>query len=78
MTPLSTDDAANLNENYLELVGTTTESNLLAPDSEESLDIYKVRGGKEGYLYTLVPRHTFLNEDGSRITFEAEWIRWSY
>ena len=34
-TPLSTDDAANLNVNDLELVGATSESNLLLPAGNE-------------------------------------------
>ena len=80
LTALSTDDAANLNEKDLELIGATTESNLLAPGSGKSLEIYKLKGGEEGYVYTLQPGGSFRNEDGHTITTiltEAEWLRWS-
>ena len=116
---LSDDEAANLNENDLELAGATNESNLLLPavselrrfivdlnhDSPEltlseikdrveakfqigvdkstvgrtlqGLNIYKLKDGEEGYLYTLEPGQSFLNEDGTTTTFEAEWQRWA-
>ena len=118
LTPLSDDDAAILNEDDLELVGSTTESNLLLPAGSEirrfivdlnhdnpeltlseikdrveakfqigldksmvgrnlrGLNIYKLKDGEVGYLYTLEPGQSFLNEDGTTITFEAEWQRW--
>ena len=117
--PLSTDDAANLNEDDLELVGATTESNLLLPAGSElrrfildlnhdnpeltlseikdrveakfqigldkstvgrtlqGLNIYKLKDGEEGYVYTLAPGQSFRNEDGTTIRFEAEWQRWA-
>ena len=37
LTPLGTGETANLNEVNLELVGATTESNLIAPGSGKSL-----------------------------------------
>ena len=74
---LSDDDIANLDENDLELVGATTESNLLLPGSGESLNIYKLKNGEEGYLYTLEPGRSFLNEDGTTITIAADWTRWA-
>ena len=76
-TPLGTDDAANLNESDLELVGTTTESNILFPGGGESLNIHRLKGGEEGYVYTLEPGRSYRNEDGNAITIEAEWIRWT-
>ena len=121
MTPLSTDEAANLNENDLELVGATTESNLLFPtDNElrrfivdlnhdnpeltlseikdrveakfqigldnstvgrvlqEGLNIYKLKDGKEGYVYTFEPGQSNVNpEDGQIFEFPAVWMRWA-
>jgi hypothetical protein len=75
--PLRTDEAAGINKDDLELVGATTESNILAPGGGESLNIYKLKDGEEGYLYTLEPGRSFENEDGTTITIEAEWIRWT-
>jgi len=119
LTALSDDDAANLNEDELELVGAATESNLLLPTGSElrlfivdlnrdnpeltlseindrvetkfqigldrstvgrtlqGLNIYKLKDGEEGYLYTPEPGQSFLNEDGTTITFEPEWQRWT-
>ena len=80
--PLSTVEAANLNEDDLELVGVTTESNRLAPGSGESLDIYRLKNNEDGYVYTLEPASTYQDEgeDGqtiTTITVEASWLRWS-
>ena len=83
--PLSTDAAANLKEDDLELVGITTESNLLAPGGGESLDIYRLKNDEDGYVYTLEPEHEQSvqdeGEDGHIITIttttiEPEWVRW--
>ena len=41
------------------------------------LNIYKLKGGKEGYLYTSEPGQSSLNEDGTTITVEAEWQLWT-
>ncbi len=120
-TYLSTDEAANLNENDLELVGTTTESNHLLPAGSElrrfivdlnhdnpeltnseikdrveakfqigldnstvgrtlqgGLNIYKLKDGEEGYVYTFEPGQSMVNpEDGQIFEFPAEWIRWA-
>ena len=73
--PLRTDEAASITKDDFELVGSTMESNTLAPG--ESLNIYKLKEGEEGCLYTLEPGHSFQNEDGATITIEAEWIRWT-
>ena len=51
--PLSTDEAANLDEDDLELVGSTTESNLIAPGSGKSLRIYRLKVGEAGTVYML-------------------------
>ena len=76
--PLSEDDAANLNENDLELVGATTESNLLAPSGGKSLDIYPLKDGEEGYVYTFEPGQSHVNpEDGKIFESPAAWIRWA-
>ncbi len=117
---LSTDEAANLNENDLELIGAATESNLLLPagsdirrfivdlshDNPEltfseikerveakfqigldnstvgrtlkGLDIYKLKDGEEGYVYTFTPGHSMVNpEDGQIFEFPPEWMRWA-
>ena len=74
---LSDDDAANLDENDLELVGATTESNKLSPGGGESLKMYRLKDWEEGYVYTVEPGRSFQNEDGNTITIEAEWIRWA-
>ena len=120
-TALSTDEAANLNENDLELVGTSTESNLLLPAGSEirrfivdlnhdnpeitlseikdrveakfqigvdksvvgrvlqrGLNIYKLKDGEEGYVYTFEPGPSQVNpEDGQIIEFPAAWQRWT-
>ena len=60
--PLSTVEAANLNEDELELVGVTTESNRLAPGSGESLDIYRLKKNEDGYVYTLETASSFQDE----------------
>ena len=41
--PLGTDEKANFNEDDLELVGSTVESNVLSPDGGESLKIYRLK-----------------------------------
>ena len=74
---LSREEAANLNENDLELVGSTSESNTLAPGSGQSLNVYRLRGDDEGSVYTLEPGQSFENEDGRTITIEPEWLRWT-
>ena len=83
---LSTDEAANLKEDDLELVGVTTESNLLAQGGGDSLDIYKLKNDEDGYVYTLEPEHEQSvqdeGEDGHTITIttttiEAHWVRWT-
>ena len=73
---LSSAEAANLNEDGLELVGSTTDSNTLPPNSGESLKIYGLKNGEAYQVYTLTPGRSFQNEDGSTITIEPEWIRW--
>ncbi|MCH7593611.1 MAG: hypothetical protein IIB27_03775 [Chloroflexi bacterium] len=80
LTPLGTGETANLNEVNLELVGATTESNLIAPGSGKSLEIYRLKDGEEFYIYTLAPGGSFQIEDGNTVTtetFEAEWMRWT-
>ena len=80
LTFLGTDETANLNEVNLELVGATTESNLIAPGSGKSLEIYRLKDGEEFYIYTLAPGGSFQIEDGNTVTtetFEAEWMRWT-
>ena len=120
-TALSDDEAANLNENNLELVGTATESNLLLPagsdirrfivdlnhDNPEltlseikdrveakfqigvdesailrvlqgGLNIYKLKDGEEGYVYTFTPGQSMVNaEDDQIFEFPAVWMRWA-
>ena len=63
-------------------MGSTIESNLIAPSSGESLKIYRLKSGEAGHVYTLAPGHSFQDEgeDGhtiTTITVEAEWIRWT-
>ena len=80
LTPLGTGETANLNEVNLELVGATTESNLIAPGSGKSLEIYRLKDGEEFYISTLAPGGSFQIEDGNTVTaetFEAEWMRWT-
>jgi hypothetical protein len=74
--PLSTDEATNLDKDDLELVGSITESNILAPGGGERLDVYRLKDSEEGYVYTLEPGQSFQNEDGGTITIEPEWARW--
>ncbi len=74
---LSTDDLANLKEADLEIVGVTTESNLLAPGSGKSLDIYNLKDSESNHVYTLAPGQSFQNEDGTMITWETAWVRWA-
>ena len=120
-TGLSDDDAANLNENDLELVGAATESGLLLPAGSEirrfivdlnhdnpeltlseikdqyeskfqievdisavrrvlqgGLNIYKLKDGEKGYVYTFTPGRSTVNpEDGQIFEFPAVWIRWA-
>ena len=75
---LSNAEAANLNEDGLELVGSTTDSNTLPPNGGESLKIYRLNNGEAYQVYTLIPGRSFQDEeDGSTITIEPEWTRWS-
>ena len=79
---LSSADAAKLNEDELELVGSTNESNTLPPNSGKSLKIYRLKDGDAYQVYTLAPGSSFQDEgrDGSTITtitIEPEWRRWS-
>ena len=74
--PLSTDEAAQFNKNDLELVGSTNESNTLSPGGGESLGIYRLRDGETNHVYTFASGQSFQDEDGTTITFEAEWVRW--
>ncbi len=75
--PLSSDEAAKLNENDLEVVGSTSESNTLPPGGDETLDLYRLKDNEEGYFYTLQPGQSFENEDGRTIMIEPEWVRWT-
>ncbi len=68
-------DNPKFNEDDLELVG-VSESNHLVPGSAAGWDIYRLKGGEEGYVYTFEPGQSFLNEDGRTITIEPEWVRW--
>ena len=70
------DEAAELNENHLELVGSTVESNTLDPNGGESLRVYRLDVSEADHVYTFAPGRSFLNEDGGTIVIEAEWIRW--
>ena len=117
---LSTDEAGNLNENDLELIGAATESNLLLPAGSDirrfivdlshdnpaltlseikdrveakfqigldnstvgrtlqGLNIYELKHGEEGYVYTFTPGHSMVNpEDGQIFEFQPEWMRWA-
>ena len=82
-TALSDDEPADLNENDLELVGATTESNLLLPAGSDIrrfivLNIYKLKDGEEGYVYTFTPGQSMVNpEDGQIFEFPAVWMRWA-
>ena len=71
---LATDDP-KFNEDDLELVG-VSESNQLVPGSATGWDIYGLKGGEEGYVYTFSPGQSFLNEDGRTITIKPKWVRW--
>ncbi len=68
-------DDQKFNEDDLELVG-VSESNRLVPGSAAGWDIYKLKGGEEGYIYTFSPGQSFLNEDGRTITTEPQWVLW--
>ena len=74
--PQGTDEAAKFNEDDLQLVGSTSESNTLSPGGGDSLTIYRLKDGEASQVYTLDAGRTFRNEDGKTITIEAEWIRW--
>ena len=74
---LSSAEAANLNEDGLELVGSTIDSNTLPPNSGESLKIYELKNGEAYQVYTLTPGRGLQNEDGSTTTIKPEWTRWS-
>ena len=81
-------EAAKFNEDDLELVGATTESNLIAPGSGESLKIYVMKG-EAGNVYTLSSDRSVQIEDcppgaldASQCTItmkalEDKWTRWS-
>jgi hypothetical protein len=75
-TSQNTDEAANFSEDELEVIGETSESNLLFPGRGETLDIYKLNDGEDGFVYTLESGTNFENEDGDTVTIEAEWVRW--
>ncbi len=68
-------DNPRFNEDGLELVG-VSKSNRLVPGSAAGWDIYKLKGGEAGYIYTFSPDQSFLNEDGRTITIEPKWVRW--
>ena len=68
-------DDPRFNEDDLELVS-VSESNRLVPGSAAGWDIYRLKGGEEGYVYTVSPGQSFLNEDGRTITTEPQWVRW--
>ncbi len=68
-------DDPKFNEDDLELVG-VSESNRLVPGSAAGWDIYKLKGGEEGYIYTFEPGQSFLNEDGRTIMTEPKWVLW--
>ena len=68
-------DDPKFNEDDFELVGVSV-SNPLVPGSATGWDIYRLKGGEEGYVYTFEPGQSFLNEDGRTITIEPEWVRW--
>ena len=67
-------EAAEFNEDDLELVGSTTDSNVLAPG--DSLDVYMLKGDTD-HAYSFEPGWSFQNEDGRTITIEPEWVRWT-
>ena len=81
-------EAAKFNKDDLELVGATTESNLIAPGSGESLKIYVMKG-EAGNVYTLSSGRSVQIEDcppgaldASQCTItmkplEDKWARWS-
>jgi hypothetical protein len=54
----------------------TTESNLIAPGSGNSLDVYRLKGNEDGHLYTFEPGQSIPNEDGTTITIDGGWVRW--
>ncbi len=68
-------DDPKFNEDDLELVG-VSESNQLVPGSATGWDIYRLKGGEEGYVYTFSPGQSFLNEDDRTITIKPKWVRW--
>ena len=68
-------DNPRFNEDDLELVG-VSKSNRLVPGSAAGWDIYKLKGGEEGYIYTFSPGQSFLNEDGRTITTDPKWVLW--
>ena len=52
---LSSAQAANFNEDDLELVGSTNDSNTLPPGGGESLKVYRLMDGDAYQVYTLTP-----------------------
>ena len=74
---LSAEEAANFTNDNLELVGSTTESNTVSPNGGEALKLYRLNGEEADNVYTLNPGQSFKNEDGTTITIEPEWVRWS-
>ena len=68
-------DDQKFNEDDLELVG-VSKSDRLVPGSATGWDIYKLKGGEEGYIYTFEPGKSFQNEDGRTITTEPNWVQW--
>ncbi len=71
---VSDQEAAKLADD-LELVGSTSESNKLAPG--QNLDLYRPAGAQTSDVYTLLEGQTFLNEDGRTVAIQPEWARWT-
>ena len=67
-------DDPKFNEDDFELVG-VSKSSRLVPGSATGWNMYKLKGGEEGYIYTFEPGQSFLNEDGRTITREPYWVR---
>ena len=44
----------------------------------QGLNIYILKDGEEGYVYTFTPGHSMVNpEDGQIFEFPPEWMRWA-
>ena len=76
---LSTDEAANLKEDDLELVGSTNESNTRYPGATGAgLMIYRLKDGETNDVYTFRPGEDHVNpEDGQIFKGQDVWIRWT-